>query len=122
VFELLPHRVVELGNAVPERCHPERRDGIEVALAVDVDQLVALGTGDDDGLVVERHRQAVSPSGEIESSTARDSFDYLSPDRLEAEARAALTGPGRARGASDSGFFMGRPDSPMPQVSSATSK
>ena len=44
---------------------------------------------DDDGLVVERHRQAVSPSGEIESSTARDSFDYLSPDRLEAEARAA---------------------------------
>ena len=46
--ELLADGVVELGHAVTERVHPQRRDGVEVALAVDVDQLVALGAVDDD--------------------------------------------------------------------------
>jgi SAM-dependent methyltransferase len=44
---------------------------------------------DDDGLVVERRRQAVSPAGEIEESTTAIAFDYVSPGRFEAEARAA---------------------------------
>jgi SAM-dependent methyltransferase len=43
---------------------------------------------DDDGLVVERHRQAVSPAGEIESTMACIAFDYVSAGRFEAEARA----------------------------------
>jgi SAM-dependent methyltransferase len=55
----------------------------------------------DDGLVVERHRQAVSPSGEIESSMAVDSFDYLSPERLEAEAHAAGLEPAGRRAIPD---------------------
>ena len=42
--ELLADRVVELGDAVAERVDPERRDRVEVAAAVDVDELVALGT------------------------------------------------------------------------------
>ena len=41
-------RVVELRDAVPERVDPQRRDGVEVAVAVDVDELVALGALDDD--------------------------------------------------------------------------
>ena len=45
-------RVVELGNAVAERRDPQRRDRVEVAAAVDVDQLVALGPLDDDRTVV----------------------------------------------------------------------
>jgi SAM-dependent methyltransferase len=44
---------------------------------------------DDDGLVVERRRQAVSPAGEIDESTAAIAFDYVSTRRFEAEARAA---------------------------------
>jgi SAM-dependent methyltransferase len=44
---------------------------------------------DDDGLVVERRRQAVSPAGEIEESTTAIAFDYVSPGRFEAEARVA---------------------------------
>ena len=50
--ELTADRVVELGNAVTERRHPERGDRVEVAAAVDVDQLVALGAFDDDRMVV----------------------------------------------------------------------
>ena len=44
---------------------------------------------DDDGLVVERRRQAVSPSGDIEETIAQVAFDYVSPGRFEAEARSA---------------------------------
>jgi SAM-dependent methyltransferase len=44
---------------------------------------------DDDGLKVERRRQAVSPSGEIEETTATIAFDFVSAGRFEAEARAA---------------------------------
>ena len=46
--ELVAERVVELGHAVAERRDPQRRDGVEVAAAVDVDELVALGALDDD--------------------------------------------------------------------------
>jgi SAM-dependent methyltransferase len=46
-------------------------------------------TADDVGLVVERRRQAVSPQGEIEEEMATVAFDYVSPGRFEAEARAA---------------------------------
>ena len=42
--ELRPERVVELGDPVAERRHPQRRDGVEVAPAVDVDQLATLGS------------------------------------------------------------------------------
>jgi SAM-dependent methyltransferase len=44
---------------------------------------------DDDGLVVERRRQAVSPAGEIDESTTAIAFDYVSPGRFETEARVA---------------------------------
>jgi SAM-dependent methyltransferase len=44
---------------------------------------------DDDGLVVERRRQAVSPEGQIEEEVAAIAFDYVSAARFEAEARAA---------------------------------
>jgi SAM-dependent methyltransferase len=44
---------------------------------------------DDDGLVVERRRQAVSPAGEIEEATTEIAFDYVSARRFEAEARVA---------------------------------
>ena len=50
--ELVAQRVVELGDAVAERRDPERRDGVEVAAAVDVDDLVALGAVDEHGRVV----------------------------------------------------------------------
>ena len=46
-LELGAHRVVELGHVVAERVDPERRDGVEVATAVDVDQLVALAPLDE---------------------------------------------------------------------------
>jgi hypothetical protein len=46
-------------------------------------------TADDNGLVVERRRQAVSPAGEIEEELAAIALDYVSCDRFEAEARAA---------------------------------
>src|SRR5205085_971448 len=55
-------RVVELRHAMAHRVDPERRDGVEVAAAVDVDQLVAFGPLDDDRRVVgvARHlREAV---------------------------------------------------------------
>ena len=46
-------------------------------------------SADDDGLRVERRRQAVSPSGEIEETMATIAFDFVSAGRFEAEARAA---------------------------------
>ena len=52
--ELVADRVVELGHAVTERVDPERRDRVEVAPAVDVDELVALRAVDDDRVVVRR--------------------------------------------------------------------
>ena len=50
--ELVAERLVELGHPVAERRDPQRRDGVEVAAAVDVDQLAALGARDDDRRVV----------------------------------------------------------------------
>ena len=43
----------------------------------------------DDGLTVERRRQAVSPDGEIEETMATIAFDFVSTARFEAEARGA---------------------------------
>jgi SAM-dependent methyltransferase len=48
---------------------------------------------DDDGLVVERRRQAVSPSGDVDETIAQVAFDYVSPGRFEAEARSAGLDP-----------------------------
>ena len=50
--DLVAERLVELGHPVAERRDPQRRDGIEVAVAVDVDQLATLAALDDDRLVV----------------------------------------------------------------------
>ena len=47
-LELLADGVVELGHAVAEGVDPQRRDGVEVAAAVDVDQLVAFTPLDDE--------------------------------------------------------------------------
>ncbi len=66
--ELPADRVVELGNAVAERVDPERRDRVEVAIAVDVDQVVALGSVDDDRVVVGERRhlgEAVPHDGRV---------------------------------------------------------
>ena len=52
---------------------------------------------DDAGLKVERRRQAVSPSGEIEETMATIAFDFVSADRFEAEARAAGLEPAGRR-------------------------
>jgi SAM-dependent methyltransferase len=49
-------------------------------------QPVALAANDD-GLTVERRRQAVSPDGEIEETMATIAFDFVSTARFEAEAR-----------------------------------
>jgi hypothetical protein len=43
----------------------------------------------DDGLVVERHRQAVSPTGEVEEETDSIALDFVSTGGFEAEARVA---------------------------------
>ncbi len=51
-------------------------------------QPVSLGVSDD-GLVVERHRQAVSPAGEVEEETDSIALDFVSTSGFEAEARAA---------------------------------
>ena len=50
--ELVADGLVELGHAVAEGGDPERRDGVEVAPPVDVDELPALGALDDDRPVV----------------------------------------------------------------------
>ena len=60
--DLLAQRRVELGVVVAEGRDPDRGDRVEVAAAVDVDDLVALRVIDDDGRVVRvrRHlREAV---------------------------------------------------------------
>jgi SAM-dependent methyltransferase len=54
-------------------------------------------TADDDGLVVERCRQAVSPEGVIEEEMAAIAFDYVSAGRFEAEARSAGLEPAGRR-------------------------
>ena len=67
-LELLADRVVELGDAVAERVDPQRRDRVEVAAAVHVDELVALRPVDDDRVVrrERRHlREAVPHDGGI---------------------------------------------------------
>jgi hypothetical protein len=51
--QLVAQRLVELGHPVAESRDPQRRDGVEVAAALDVDQLVAVAGLDDDRLVVE---------------------------------------------------------------------
>ena len=54
--ELAGDGVVELGDVVAEGGHPQRRDRVEVVLAVDVDELVTLGPVDDDRVVVGERR------------------------------------------------------------------
>ena len=69
-LELLADGVVELGDAVAERVDPQRRDRVEVVAAVDVDEVVALGPVDDDGIVLgeRRHlREAVPHHGGVTS-------------------------------------------------------
>ncbi len=50
--ELVTDGLVELGDVVAERGDPQRRDGVEVAAAVDVDELAPLGPLDDHRPVV----------------------------------------------------------------------
>jgi len=52
VLQALWDGLVELGHAVAEGGHPKRGDGIQVAAAVDVDELVPVGRLDDDGRVL----------------------------------------------------------------------
>ena len=42
-IELGADGVVKLGDAVAERGHPQRRDRVEVTMAIDVDHLVTIG-------------------------------------------------------------------------------
>ena len=51
----------------------------------------------DDGITVERRRQAVSPDGEIEETLATIAFDFVSTGRFEAEARVAGLEPAGRR-------------------------
>ena len=75
-----------------EKASPPVPDMLERDGWVFSSQPVSL-TADDDGLVVERRRQAVSPEGEIEEEMAAIAFDYVSAGRFEAEARAAGLDP-----------------------------
>ena len=59
--ELAAQRLVELRDPMAERRDPERRDGVEVAATVDVDQLTSLGRFDDDRLVVDVARHLGEP-------------------------------------------------------------
>ena len=59
--ELVAQGVVELGDLVTERVHPQRRDRVEVATAVDVDDLVPLRPLDDDRRVVGVRRHLREP-------------------------------------------------------------
>ena len=63
--ELVAQRGVELGMVVPERRDPDRRDGVEVAATVDVDDLVALGPLDD-------HRAIVRVGGHLREAVPHD--------------------------------------------------
>ena len=79
--ELVAEGVVELGHAVAERRDPQRRDGVEVAPALDVDQLAALGRLHDDGLVVgvARHLGEPVPHDGGISSTPGPGVDHDPP-------------------------------------------
>jgi len=68
-----------------ETASPPLPDMLERGGWVFSSQPVALAM-DDDGLVVERRRQAVSPSGELEETMATIAFDFVSTGRFEAEA------------------------------------
>lgn len=70
-----------------ETASPPLPDMLERGGWVFSSQPVSLAA-DDAGLVVERRRQAVSPSGEIEETMATIAFDFVSTDRFEAEARS----------------------------------
>ena len=66
--ELVAEGLVELRHAVAERRDPERGDGVEVAPALGVDELVAVGALDDDrpAVRVGRHlREAVPDAGGV---------------------------------------------------------
>jgi hypothetical protein len=66
--QLLTDRIVELWDAMAQRVDPKRGDGVEVAIAVDVDQLVALGPLDNDRVVLVERRhlgEAVPHDGRI---------------------------------------------------------
>jgi hypothetical protein len=89
--------LTDLGEVImDETASPPLPDMLERDGWVFSSQPVSL-TMDDDGLVVERRRQAVSPAGEIEESTTAVAFDYVSPTGFEAEARAAGLEPRERR-------------------------
>jgi SAM-dependent methyltransferase len=71
-----------------ETASPPLPDMLEREGWVFSSQPVSLGVSDD-GLVVERHRQAVSPTGEVEEETDSIALDFVSTGGFEAEARAA---------------------------------
>ena len=96
--ELVAQRLVELGHPVAERRHPERRDGVEVALAVDVDELVALGPLDDDRLGCRRSAAiCVKPCQTTAASRATQSSPARSGRRLAPDQPARRTFPRRLR-------------------------
>jgi SAM-dependent methyltransferase len=70
-----------------ETASPPLPDMLERGGWVFSSQPVSLAV-DDDGVVVERRRQAVSPSGELEETTATVALDFVSAGRFEAEAHS----------------------------------
>jgi hypothetical protein len=59
--QLLQQGRVELGDTVAEGVDPERRDGVEVGVALDVDQVAALGRLHDDRRVLGEGRHLGEP-------------------------------------------------------------
>ena len=53
--ELIADGPIDLGNPVPVHVAPQRRDAVEIASARGVDQLEALGSLDDRGLLAGMH-------------------------------------------------------------------
>ncbi len=85
--ELLAGGLVELGHPVAEGGDPQRRDGVEVAAAVDVDELVAVGRLDD-------HRLVLGVARHLGEAVPHDGGVAVDPTLMG----AGEVGPGRGRG------------------------
>jgi hypothetical protein len=97
--ELVAHRGVDARVAVPVDVAPERRDAVDVAVAVDVDQVRALGPIDDQQVLVHpalllRERvpeMCAIGGGEIHAATVAPRPDVGSPSWGDDSRRSRLS-------------------------------
>ena len=77
-----PFEGVPAGEAIPPLPDIREHDGWVYSSAP------VMVRHEGDGAAIDRHRQAVSPAGELRESVATIVLDRVSPDELEAEGRA----------------------------------